>query len=591
MSQDDPQLLHPDYAPVSYGQSGSGAVHSLDLDDYRLALDALGAMVFDWEVPSGRVTRSKEIENLLGFSLSEAQPNVEWWRGRVHPADQSHNGSQFETQIAARAAHFIARYRIRHKDGRWVHAIDKCKAIYDNDGAIRRVIGCTIDVSDRAELEESNVGLSAIVLHSADAVFAVTLDGRVSTWNPGAERLYGYQSQEIIGADLRVLVPEKLSAESQSVVARVQDGETVFIQSRRLAKGGIEVPVTISAAPIRAADGRIIGISTIHRDISALRTIEHENARLAAIVAASSDAIIGVSLNGNISSWNSGAEQLFGWSADQAIGMAIANLIPDTRKHEHEDAARKLLDGGSFVLDTVRKTRDGREVPVSASFTPLFMAERLVGIASIYRDISDRIARETHVDFIMKELLHRSKNLLAIIQGIARQTALRSTNFDTFTQTFSSRLRGLSQSHDILVQRNWHGAEMHDLVRTQIEPFADIGAEAVRIDGPHLILRPDAAQNIGMALHELAANALKHGSLAQPNGTVTIHWEIDSTPSMRLSWRESATAKPRERGPKGFGQLVTADIAPRALGGQATTSYLGGGLEWTLVAPLDKISA
>src|SRR6476469_7022596 len=114
----------------------------------------------------------------------------------------------------------------------------------------------------------------------------------------------------------------------------------------------------------------------------------------------------------------------------------------------------------------------------------------------------------------MRELTHRTKNLLSVVQAIAMQTAKSGGRLDDFHERFAARLQGLAGSHDLLVQENWSGASMSELVRSQLGHYADSVGQQIHLSGPALLLEPEAAQNLGMALHELSTNAAKYGSLS-----------------------------------------------------------------------------
>ena len=136
--------------------------------------------------------------------------------------------------------------------------------------------------------------------------------------------------------------------------------------------------------------------------------------------------------------------------------------------------------------------------------------------------------KEEQLQFVVHELGHRIKNLLAVVQALANQTAQRSATVKEFQTVFSERLQGLSRSLDLLVEGEGRGASIADLVRSQLGPFGEIDGMRIAATGPVVSLNPEATQNIGLALHELATNATKHGALSVPSGAVTVDWEIDA---------------------------------------------------------------
>ena len=194
----------------------------------------------------------------------------------------------------------------------------------------------------------------------------------------------------------------------------------------------------------------------------------------------------------------------------------------------------------------------------------------------------ERDEREAHIHLIMRELSHRSKNLLAIILAIARRTARQTTNFKDFEGRFTARVQALATAHDLLIERQWRGASLPDLVRSQIGAF---GLERVTCSDDPILLRPEAVQNVGLALHELATNAAKYGALSTTGGRIDLHWTfVGSDPDdrvLRLTWRESGGPPVTPPARKGFGSFVLEQTAPSMLGGPAALQFEPTGIVWT----------
>jgi PAS domain S-box-containing protein len=203
------------------------------------------------------------------------------------------------------------------------------------------------------------------------------------------------------------------------------------------------------------------------------------------------------------------------------------------------------------------------------------------------RDITDRKKVEEHNKMLMAEVNHRSKNLLAVVQAIAKQTARRGDPA-TFIDRLCDRMDGLAASQDLLVRNEWRGVGVMDLVKAQIAHFKDLIGTRILIDGPPVQLSPVAAQGIGMALHELATNAAKYGSLSNLVGRVVVSWQISrgnshqSDPVITLQWREECGPKITPPQHQGFGQLVLGRMAAAAVDGKADVDYRESGLCWTL---------
>jgi len=205
------------------------------------------------------------------------------------------------------------------------------------------------------------------------------------------------------------------------------------------------------------------------------------------------------------------------------------------------------------------------------------------------RTLRDHIQREEQLRFVAHELSHRSKNLLAIIQAIARQIGLRSSSQEDFQMQFSQRLQGLSTSLNLLLDEGRRGAWIADVVRSQLTPFGEVDGVRIVATGPTVFLTPDAVQNIGLALHELATNATKYGALSAPQGVVTVHWDLRRVgigrTCFRLMWREINGPKVTPPTDRGFGHIVLQRTTGQALQGNVTHEFKADGVRWTLEVP------
>jgi two-component sensor histidine kinase len=191
--------------------------------------------------------------------------------------------------------------------------------------------------------------------------------------------------------------------------------------------------------------------------------------------------------------------------------------------------------------------------------------------------------RREHSAFLLRELAHRATNQLAVVKGMASQTARQSTSLDDFLTQFGRRIQGLAQSQDVLVRQNWQGAFLHELVRAQLELFA--AGNRAELAGPALFLDTTAVQNLGFALHELATNASKHGALSTAQGRLRITWRGPEAGRISLDWIEQdgpAIAMPPE---KGFGHRIISELVPYALQGSAQLTFTAHGLHWHLDFP------
>jgi two-component sensor histidine kinase len=193
------------------------------------------------------------------------------------------------------------------------------------------------------------------------------------------------------------------------------------------------------------------------------------------------------------------------------------------------------------------------------------------------------------IKLLMREISHRAKNLLAVVQVMARHTA-REVDPKVFAEQFGDRLAGLAASHDLLVKSEWRGVDTADLVRSQLAHFGRIVGTRVALDGPRLWLKPSAAQSIGMALHELGTNAAKYGALSGADGSVRVEWNIVGSgrdAHIRMKWSETGGPMPDPSQKRGFGHTVMVDMTKQALDAEVRLEYPSSGAVWELVAPLE----
>jgi two-component sensor histidine kinase len=207
---------------------------------------------------------------------------------------------------------------------------------------------------------------------------------------------------------------------------------------------------------------------------------------------------------------------------------------------------------------------------------------RVVGYVGTIQDITGRKEREEKERLLMREISHRAKNMLSVVEAIARQTAVRSPA--DFVERFSERIQALSTNQDLLVRNEWRGVELEDLVRGQLAHFADLIGSRIVMQGPRLHLNPASTQAIGLALHELATNAGKYGALSTKYGHVDISWGTDGK-TFTMSWTERGgppVSAPRSRG---FGAIVMETMAERNVGGTVTLNFMPAGVTWRLTCP------
>jgi PAS domain S-box-containing protein len=289
---------------------------------------------------------------------------------------------------------------------------------------------------------------------------------------------------------------------------------------------------------------------------------------------------------------------LSGDTRSKEIFDIIADKTPveEIRKRVHPDDAETFWAAREATLDPVdpkpyaiefrlqRRDSEVRwlEVHWLAYFEGDGRERRTASVAGTVADITERKEREEQVLLLMREVNHRAKNMLSVVDAIAHQTATK--NPGNFIERFSERIQALSANQDLLVRSDWGGVDIADLTRAQLSHFADLVGSRIVVDGPQLRLKPASAQAIGLALHELATNAGKYGALSTDRGRVDVCWGSDSD-TLTMSWTERngpPVSAPKRRG---FGTIVMEAMTQRSVDGKVDIDYAPSGLTWRLTCP------
>jgi PAS domain S-box-containing protein len=259
-------------------------------------------------------------------------------------------------------------------------------------GDVLLVITGAEDVARQQQAVKKAGLTAAIVEYSDDAIIGTTLDGTITSWNPAAEKMYSYSSKNVIGRPISLLSPRDRADEAAAILAKITAGQHVWhLETIRVRKNGTMVPVSVTAAPIRNEDGTIAGASAIYQDLT-----EHKQAfdvaqRMEAIVESSDDAIISITLDGIVTSWNPAAEKLLGYTGEEIIGKSAEIVTPKDRPDEMKAILAKVRAGQHIDhLETIRVRSDGTTFPVSLTVSPIRDEHgAIVGVSMISRNMAE----------------------------------------------------------------------------------------------------------------------------------------------------------------------------------------------------------
>ncbi|RWN48619.1 MAG: PAS domain S-box protein [Mesorhizobium sp.] len=497
----------------------------------------------------------------------------------------------------------IARYpaRLRARDGAIKH-VEITSSGHFRDGKLINTRCFTVDVTDleraRTELRQQDNTYHQILDALPVAIYTTDQDGTITYYNRAAAELAGREPNvgkdkwcvtfKLFTADgkelphdecpMAIALNENRPVRNQEAVAQRPDGSFY--------------PFLPYPTPLRDEHGTLIGAVNMLLDLTDRQRAEEAKQHLSAIVESSFDAIVSKDLNTIIKSWNQGAERLFGYTADEAIGQSVTMLIPDNHQDEEPRILERIRRGERVEpFETTRQRRDGSLVPVSLAISPVRNAAgQIVGASKIARDITLARESEQRIHMLMREVNHRVKNQYSVILSMIRETNKRSETPKQFEYQVRERIMALSRSHDLLVAADWKGATISDLLAAQAQPFPR--GDVIAMSGPLLVLNANAVQYLGIAFHELATNSAKYGVLSADKGQISVIWTITGSGASRLlhlTWAETDGPEVQSIGQGGFGTVVLKRVAPAAVGGQGKLEHGPHGVTWSLEAPLTAV--
>ena len=260
--------------------------------------------------------------------------------------------------------------------------------------------------------------------------------------------------------------------------------------------------------------------------------------RLGAIVESSDDAIISKDLNGTITSWNSGAQRIFGYEAGEVIGKSVTILMPPERVNEEPGILARLRSGERIDhYETVRRHKDGTLLDVSLTVSPLRNAQgKIIGASKIARDVTERKKMEKQRELLMAELSHRVKNTLATVLSIEKLSFAEEQD-SSARRAFRARIQALAHAHGRLAESNWLSVPLQRLIEDELAPYSNSETGNATLSGPTVDLSARCALTLGLGIHELATNAAKHGAWSSPKGRVKVTWQTRDD-ALELEWRE-----------------------------------------------------
>ncbi len=433
---------------------------------------------------------------------------------------------------------------------------------------------------------------AAIVESTDDAVIANSLDGTVLSWNPAATRILGWTASEMIGQSIRKIIPADRQAEDHTILVRVHRGERgETFEAERLRKDGSLVCLAIQVSPLRDASGAVVGASEIARDVShqlAARKARRASEERFRLMGDNLPVLAWIGDRNGVLRWGNGRfRSFFGLTEAQIDGFDWASQLVDADRDEvaaviHDSITEE--SGWDTVMPLYRASDRNvrwmlaRSVPLLDERGELYMR---FGTAT---DITEQREADQRTRTLLKEVNHRTRNMLAMIQSMAKRTAASGGDF---VPRLECRIAGLAATQDLLVSNDWSGVSLAELIEAQLE-VADQRGSRIHTAGPQVQLSPGAAESIGMAINEMATNAGRYGALSDADGAVALNWELSGLGEdeiFAVDWREHGGPAVTAPVNAGFGAKIIEDVPRGKLCGAVEISFARAGFHWRLTCP------
>jgi len=439
---------------------------------------------------------------------------------------------------------------------------------------------------------KSESGVRELLHALPAAVYTTDAEGRITFYNEAAAALWG--SRPKLNSDKwcgswRMYWPDG------TPLPHDQCPMAVAVKENRSFKGmgqeavaerpdGTRVPFMAFPSPLCDSTGAVVGAVNMFFDISERKRVEEATRRTEQefrdFVENASVGMRWVGPDGMILWANRTEMEMLGYTAEEYIGHHIAEFHVD--KAVIEDILRRLNNRETLQnYEALLRCKDGSTRHTLINSNVLWEGDKFIHTRCFTRDITDRIQSEVQMAILGREAEHRAKNVLATVQAAVHLT--QSDTVEGFKQAVEGRIQALSQVHTLFVQSRWSGAELHTLVAQELSPYCGDGETRVSINGPYILLKPQAAQTIAMCIHELATNAAKYGALSLPEGHVQIEWLRNER--LILRWIESGGPLVAPPTRHGFGTRVIEELIRGQEKGEMHFDWRPEGLACAIIIP------
>jgi PAS domain S-box-containing protein len=451
-----------------------------------------------------------------------------------------------------------------------------------------------LNVSSSGDAVDTMRRLEGIVASAMDGIITINDRQEVILFNPAAERMFGLPAAEAIGQPITRFMPQRYRA---THTAHIQRFAVTGVSSRQMGSlgaisglraNGEEFPIEASISQVEVGSEQLATV--ILRDITERKAAEdaliESRRRMEGIVESAMDAMITVDEDQRVVLFNPAAERMFGVLANDAIGAPIVQFIPQRFRDGHAEHIRRFKETGVTnrrmgALGTVSGLRaSGEEFPVEASISQVEIGGAKIATV-ILRDIAERKVNEEARLLLAREVDHRAKNVLAVVQALVSLT--QAATKEEFTAAVRGRVSALGRAHSLLAENRWEGGDMRQIVDDETAPYQKPGQ--IEVSGPTLVLGPHAVQPISLLIHEMATNAVKYGALSVEEGQVEVEWRILPDHELELRWTERGGPIVREPASRGFGSTLVREVATRQLAGSIDITWPAEGVRLIATLP------
>lgn len=458
----------------------------------------------------------------------------------------------------------------------------------DINNVINGVVITFVDISERKRAETNRATLAAIIDSSDDAIIGGNLDGRITSWNPGAERLFGFAAENAVGQPFTILMPPDRQDEEDSILDRVRNGERIdsFETIRRCQNGNL-VEISLTVSPIKNADGEIIGSSKIARDISekkrvnaALSDSEERYRTLFEAIDQGFCIIEKVETKPGEASDYRYLVTNPAFSAHSGVSSVIGKTIREVVPGEAEE----WFDLYDAVVETGTPIRTDRHLQTQRRDLTIYAFRINNGtrrcVAVLFADITERKLAERQSALLLGELDHRVKNILSVVSSVVTQTVKSALTPQELASSIEGRIQAIAKAHSLLTQEGRMGASFAEIIKTELAPYHSV-AERVTVSGEDVTLTPRAGMALSMAIHELTTNAAKYGALSVEAGCIDICWEAvgdGQAPALRIEWAERSGPLVHPPTRRGFGTTLIERALSYEFDAKVQRAFLPTGL-------------